>query len=52
MPRTTNFLLPHRTMGAQLAKVRRDRPLREAIDLAHEAGRKYVTIASSVLAGK
>jgi len=39
-------------MLVKLAKVRQDRPLREAIDLAQEAGRKYVTIASSVLAGK
>jgi PTS system mannose-specific IIA component len=38
-------------MLVKLAKVRQDRPLREAIDLAQEAGRKYVTIASSVLAG-
>src|SRR6266478_10228532 len=33
-------------MLVKLAKVRQDRPLREAIDLAQEAGRKYVTIAS------
>jgi PTS system mannose-specific IIA component len=39
-------------MLVKLAKVRQDRPLREAIDLAQKAGRKYVTIASSVLAGK
>jgi mannose PTS system EIIA component len=39
-------------MLVKLAKVRQDRPLREAIDLAQEAGRRYVTITSSVLAGK
>ena len=31
---------------------RQDHSLPEAIDMAQEAGRKYVTIASSVLAGK
>ena len=36
----------------KLAKVRQDRSLPEAIAVAREAGRKYVTIASSVLAGK
>ena len=39
-------------MLIKLVKVRQDRSLPEAIDLAQEAGRKYVTIASSVLAGK
>jgi mannose PTS system EIIA component len=39
-------------MLVKLAKVRQDRPLPEAIDMAQEAGRKYVTIASSVLSGK
>ena len=39
-------------MLIKLVKVRQDRSLPEAIDLAQKAGRKYVTIASSVLAGK
>ena len=39
-------------MLVKLAKVREDRSLPEAIGMAQEAGRKYVTIASSVLAGK
>ena len=39
-------------MLVKLAKVRDDKPLPEAIAAAQEAGRKYVTIASRVLAGK
>jgi PTS system mannose-specific IIA component len=39
-------------MLVKLAKVRQDHSLPEAIHMAQEAGRKYVTIASSVLAGK
>ena len=39
-------------MLVKLAKVRQERSLPEAIDMAQEAGRKYVAIASSVLAGK
>jgi PTS system mannose-specific IIA component len=39
-------------MLVKLAKVRDERPLPEAIAAAQEAGRKYVTIASRVLAGK
>ena len=39
-------------MLVKLAKVRDSRPLPEAISAAQEAGRKYVTIASRVLAGK
>ena len=39
-------------MLVKLAKVRQDHSLPDAIDMAQEAGRKYVTIASSVLAGK
>ena len=39
-------------MLVKLAKVRQDCSLPEAIDMAQEAGRKYVTIASNVLAGK
>ena len=42
----------NRPMLVKLAKVRQERSLPEAIDMAQEAGRKYVAIASSVLAGK
>ena len=36
----------------KLAKVRDEYPLSEAVAAAQDAGRKYVTIASRVLAGK
>ena len=39
-------------MLVKLAKVRDERALPDAIAMAQEAGRKYVTIASRVLAGK
>ena len=39
-------------MLVKLAKVREERPLPDAIAMAQEAGRKYVTIASRVLSGK
>jgi PTS system mannose-specific IIA component len=39
-------------MLVKLAKVREERSLADAIAMAQEAGRKYVTIASRVLAGK
>ena len=39
-------------MLVKLAKVRGDLPLAEAVSAAQDAGRKYVTIASRVLAGK
>jgi len=39
-------------MLVKLAKVRAEMPLAEAIAAAQDAGRKYVTIASRVLAGK
>ena len=39
-------------MLVKLAKVRDERSLPDAIAMAQEAGRKYVTIASRVLAGK
>src|SRR6201995_1044227 len=39
-------------MLVKLAKVREERTLADAIAMAQEAGRKYVTIASRVLAGK
>lgn len=38
-------------MLIKLAGVRKDRPLTEAIDLAKEAGRKYISVASQVLSG-
>jgi PTS system mannose-specific IIA component len=39
-------------MLVKLAKEREERSLPDAIAMAQEAGRKYVTIASRVLAGK
>jgi len=39
-------------MLVKLAKVRDECPLSEAVVAAQEAGRKYITIASRVLAGK
>ena len=39
-------------MLVKLAKVRDESPLAEAVAQAQEAGRKYITIASRVLAGK
>src|ERR1700761_2402984 len=39
-------------MLVKLAKVREERSLPDAIAMAQEAGRKYVTIASRVLTGK
>jgi len=39
-------------MLVKLAKVRDEVPLAEAVAQAQEAGRKYITVASRVLAGK
>ena len=39
-------------MLVKLAKVRDETPLAEAVAQAQEAGRKYITVASRVLAGK
>ena len=39
-------------MLVKLAKVRSEYPLAESVVQAQEAGRKYITIASRVLAGK
>ena len=39
-------------MLVKLAKVRAEYPLSEAVAAAQESGRKYITIASRVLAGK
>ena len=39
-------------MLVKLAKVRSECPLAEAVAQAQEAGRKYITVASRVLAGK
>jgi len=38
-------------MLVKLAKVRADTPLAEAVARAQEAGRKYITVASRLLAG-
>jgi len=39
-------------MLVKLIKVRDETPLAEAVAAAQESGRKYITIASRVLAGK
>lgn len=39
-------------MLIRLASVRRDKSLAEAINLAKEAGRKYISVASQVLSGE
>jgi mannose PTS system EIIA component len=39
-------------MLIKLASVREDKPLKEAIVFAQEAGRKYITIASEMLAAR
>lgn len=39
-------------MLVKLAKIRNECPLSEAVAQAQEAGRKYITVASRVLAGK
>jgi PTS system mannose-specific IIA component len=39
-------------MLVKLAKVRDEKALTEAVGMAQEAGRKYITVASRVLAGK
>jgi mannose PTS system EIIA component len=39
-------------MLVRLASVRKDKTLAEAIDLAKEAGRKYISVASQVLSGE
>jgi PTS system mannose-specific IIA component len=39
-------------MLVKLASVRNEKPLSEAVESAQEAGRKYINIASHVLAGK
>lgn len=39
-------------MLVKLAKVRGELPLAEAVDVAQEAGRKYINVASRVLSGK
>lgn len=38
-------------MLVRLATVRKDKPLAQAVDLAKEAGRKYISVASQVLSG-
>jgi PTS system mannose-specific IIA component len=39
-------------MLVKLASVRAERPLAEAVACAQEAGRKYINVASQLLAGK
>lgn len=39
-------------MLVKLAKIRGELPLAEAVNCAQEAGRKYINVASRVLAGK
>jgi PTS system mannose-specific IIA component len=39
-------------MLVRLASVRRDKSLAQAVDLAKEAGRKYISVASQVLSGE
>lgn len=38
-------------MLIKLASIRSDKPLKEAVAAAHEAGRKYINVASWVLGG-
>ncbi len=39
-------------MLIKLASIRADRPLKEAVAAAHDAGRKYINVASWVLSGE
>jgi PTS system mannose-specific IIA component len=39
-------------MLVKLASIRADTPLARAVDLAKEAGRKYISVASQVLSGE
>lgn len=39
-------------MLIRLASVRKDKPLAKAVDLAKDAGRKYINVASQVLSGE
>jgi PTS system mannose-specific IIA component len=39
-------------MLIKLASIRSDKPLKEAVAAAHEAGRKYINVASWVLTGQ
>jgi PTS system mannose-specific IIA component len=39
-------------MLIRLASVRKDKPLARAVDLAKDAGRKYISVASQVLSGE
>jgi PTS system mannose-specific IIA component len=39
-------------MLVKLASVRNDAELTRAVDLAKEAGRKYISVASQILAGE
>jgi PTS system mannose-specific IIA component len=39
-------------MLIKLASVREDKPIEDAVGCAQEAGRKYINIASRLLAGR
>lgn len=39
-------------MLIRLASVRKDKPIAKAVDLAKDAGRKYISVASQVLSGE
>jgi PTS system mannose-specific IIA component len=39
-------------MLIRLASVRKDKPIATAVDLAKDAGRKYISVASQVLSGE
>ncbi|HTM76462.1 MAG TPA: PTS sugar transporter subunit IIA [Devosia sp.] len=38
-------------MLVKLARIRADMPIKEAVNLAQEAGRKYINVANSILGG-
>ena len=38
-------------MLVKLARIRADRPIKDAVNMAQEAGRKYINVANSILGG-
>ncbi|WDR02091.1 PTS sugar transporter subunit IIA [Devosia algicola] len=38
-------------MLVKLARIRAEKPIKEAVDMAQEAGRKYINVANSILGG-
>lgn len=38
-------------MLVKLARIRAEMPIKEAVDMAQEAGRKYINVANSILGG-